>query len=62
MSSRPMWLFECLDAEEAQLLLESAPDGSFIETVPKGAGELVILWVPIAPELVASLANGHKDI
>jgi len=57
-----MWLFECLDAEEAQLLLESAPDGSFIETVPKGAGELVILWVPIAPELVASLANGHKDI
>lgn len=53
MSRRPYWLIECLDREEAEGLLESAPEGSKIEVVPKQRGELVILWVPVPDDVVA---------
>jgi hypothetical protein len=48
MSRRPYWLIECLDYEEALLLMDSAPDGSMIEEV----GELVILWVPVPDDVI----------
>lgn len=52
MARRPYWAIECLDLEEAQLLLHYAPAGSQIETVAKASGELVILWVPVPEDVI----------
>lgn len=52
MSRRPFWAIECLDFEEAETLLQSAPLGSKIERVAKGRGELVILWVPVPDDVI----------
>ena len=59
MAPRPYWAIECLDREEAELLLESSPHGSYIEVIPKQRGDLVILWVPV-PDDVIRAALGHN--
>ena len=59
MMPRPMWCFECLDREEALALLEQAPAGSHVEVIQKAAGELVLLWVPVAPDLLAATLEGQ---
>jgi hypothetical protein len=63
MSRRPHWLIECLDLEEAELLLQSAPHGSKIELVPKENTELVILWVPVPKDVLeAELFDGGDGL
>jgi hypothetical protein len=58
MSRRPYWLIECLDREEAELLLRSAPPGSHIEVKPLESAELVILWVPVPDEVIDAELGG----
>ena len=52
MSRQPFWLIECLDREEAEALLEHAPEGSHVEVVPVDSGEMVILWVPVPDDVI----------
>jgi len=61
MHRRAHWAFECLDLEEAVALMEGAPEGSHVEVKSKPAGDLVILWVPVASDLLDSLLNGHRE-
>lgn len=62
MSRRPYWAIECLDLEEAETLLEAAPEGSHIERVPRAEGAiLIILWVPVPQDVVeAELGDVHQ--
>lgn len=52
MSPRPYWAIECVDRDEAETLLGSAPRGSKIEVVAKESAELVILWVPVPDDVI----------
>lgn len=61
MSRRPHWAVECVDQDEAQTLLQSAPDGSHIEVVKKCAGELVILWVPVPNDLIEAVISPWRQ-
>jgi hypothetical protein len=52
MARRPYWAIECLDTEEAETLLDSAPLDSFIEVIHVDSAELVILWVPVPSDVI----------
>jgi hypothetical protein len=49
---RPFYAIECVDEDEAQALLELSPPGSHVEVAAKGAGFLVILWVPVPDDVL----------